>query len=161
MQRWTERRMHTEASKSISLIRIMNARFTINRSTKTTSPRASLPNSDINVEAHGMIYKNTCAYESIRTGTTIRILTFYLRDASFDFLSDKLLDQLCGGGCVPDLNSVKKAIQSACKSSNDVIMPNGSVPYPGMERPHETFIQSVLTFKKRHTSPTDIFTQRS
>jgi hypothetical protein len=152
--------MHTEASKSISLDRRLNARFTINRSTKTSSPRASLPNSNINVEPHGMVCKNTCAYESIRTCTTIRILTLFLRDASFDFLRNKLL-MLCGGGCGPDLNSVKKATQNACKSSNDVIMPDESVAYPGMERPHETFIQSVLTFKKRHTSPTDIFTQRS
>jgi hypothetical protein len=83
------------------------------------------------------------------------------RDASFDFLSDKQLDQLCGGRCAQDLNSVKKAIQSACKSSNDIMMPGGSVAYPGMERPHRTFIQSVLTFTQRHSSPTDIFMQRS
>ncbi|PVI08691.1 carbohydrate-binding module family 50 protein [Periconia macrospinosa] len=51
--------------------------------------------------------------------------------ASFDLLEDsKLLEQICETSCAADLENTKKAIEKACTSETDVMVPGASVAYP-------------------------------
>ncbi|KAF2130127.1 carbohydrate-binding module family 50 protein [Dothidotthia symphoricarpi CBS 119687] len=51
-------------------------------------------------------------------------------DASFDLLNDKRLSQLCGTACAQDLETSRAAIQKACTSATDVMVPVEGVAYP-------------------------------
>ncbi|KAF2009038.1 carbohydrate-binding module family 50 protein [Aaosphaeria arxii CBS 175.79] len=51
-------------------------------------------------------------------------------DASFEILSAQRLEQLCETNCSRDLSTSRKAIQAACTSSKDVMVPGGIVAYP-------------------------------
>jgi hypothetical protein len=54
-------------------------------------------------------------------------------------LTDKLLGQLCGTSCAKDLESSRIAIKKACTAVTDVMIPSGSVAYPGKNERSSTY----------------------
>lgn len=59
------------------------------------------------------------------------VLLTLVRDSSFDIVPSEQLVVLCESTCRSDLASLRQAIQTACTEATDVMIPDGSIAYPG------------------------------
>lgn len=59
------------------------------------------------------------------------VLLTLVRDSSFDIVPSEQLVVLCESTCRSDLASLRQAIQTACTEATDVMVPGGSIAYPG------------------------------